>query len=60
MHTIEPERRTLHGAFLRNRAPILTIESGEMVRFRTLDAGWNLDGPEPPRPKFRAARPGNG
>ena len=57
MHTIEPERRTLHGAFLRDRAPIFTIASGESARFRTLDAGWNLDGPEPPRPKFEPRDP---
>ncbi len=57
LHTIEPERRTLHGAFLRDRAPILTIASGDTVRFRTLDAGWGLDGPELPRAKFEPRDP---
>ena len=42
VHPIEPERRTLHGKFSRELAPILTIESGDTVRYRTLDAGWNL------------------
>jgi len=54
-YTIEPERRTLHGHFSREFEPILTIDSGDTVRYRTLDAGWGLDvavadGEE--RPKF--------
>jgi acetamidase/formamidase len=40
---IEPERRTLHGAFSREFEPVLTIDPGDSVRFRTLDAGWNID-----------------
>ena len=43
IHTIEPTRETLHGAFSRDRAQVLTIEPGDTVRFRTLDAGWGLD-----------------
>jgi len=42
IHQIEPERATLHGCFSRDATPILTIESGDTVIFRTLDAGWNL------------------
>jgi acetamidase/formamidase len=42
---IEPERRTLHGHFSRDLPPVLTIDSGDTVTFRTLDAGWNL-GPQ--------------
>jgi len=42
LYTVEPEQRTLHGAFSRDIAPILTIESGDTVRFRPLDADWNL------------------
>ena len=42
IYTIEPEAETLHGTFSREYAPVLTIESGDTVRFRTLDAGWNL------------------
>jgi len=42
-YTIEPERRTLHGTFSRDLEPILTIDPGDSVQFRTLDAGWNID-----------------
>src|SRR5919199_6808984 len=42
LYSVEPDRRTLHGAFSRDIAPILTIDSGDTVRFRTLDADWNL------------------
>lgn len=42
-YTIEPERRTLHGSFSREFSPILTIDSGDTVRYRTLDAGWGLE-----------------
>ena len=39
---IEPERGMLHGTFSRDLPPALTIESGDTVVFRTLDAGWGL------------------
>ncbi|MEX1158025.1 MAG: acetamidase/formamidase family protein, partial [Thermomicrobiales bacterium] len=42
-HTVEPERRTLHGHFSRDLEPILEIESGDTVRFTTLEAGWGLE-----------------
>ena len=42
-YTIEPDRRTLHGHFSREMPPVLTIESGDRVRFRTLDAGWGIE-----------------
>lgn len=41
MHTIEPAADTLHGYWSRERKPILTIQPGETVRYRTLDAKWN-------------------
>ncbi|HLZ57830.1 MAG TPA: acetamidase/formamidase family protein [Ktedonosporobacter sp.] len=50
-YTIEPERATLHGTFSREYPPVLTIESGDTVHFRTLDAGWNI-GPESLGKKF--------
>ena len=40
---IEPERRTLHGHFSRELAPGLTIDPGDTVCFRTLDAGWGVE-----------------
>lgn len=44
-HVIEPSRQTLHGHFSRDLSPILTIDSGETVVYRTLDAGWGLEAP---------------
>ncbi len=45
-HVIEPVRETLHGHFSRDLPPVLTINSGETVRFRLLDARWGGDRPE--------------
>jgi acetamidase/formamidase len=42
-YTIEPERRTLHGTFSRALPPVFTIDAGDTVVYRTLDAGWNLE-----------------
>ncbi len=44
-HILEPERRALHGRFSRDLEPVLTIDSGDTVRFRTLEAGWWLEAP---------------
>ncbi len=44
-HIIEPERRTVHGHFSKELSPILEIDSGDTVRFRTLEAGWSLEPP---------------
>jgi acetamidase/formamidase len=41
-HVIEPERPFLHGSFSRDYAPCLTIDPGDTVQYRTLDAGWNI------------------
>ncbi len=43
VHEITPSRRTLHGHFSAELDPVLTIDSGDTVRFETLDAGWNLE-----------------
>jgi acetamidase/formamidase len=43
LYEIVPERRTLHGKFSREWEPVLTINSGDTVRFQTLDAGWNIE-----------------
>lgn len=53
IHTIEPERATLHGQFSRDLPPILTIAPGDTVRYRTLDAGWNLEPRTSPVPAER-------
>lgn len=59
-HRIEPDRRTLHGQFSRDLPPVLTIDSGDTVQFRTLDAGWGLEPPhgdETPRRKLEPRDP---
>lgn len=43
LHLVEPERRTLHGHFSKDLPPIVSVESGDTVRYRTLDAGWGLE-----------------
>jgi acetamidase/formamidase len=57
-HILELAQATLHGRFSREFPPVLRIDPGDTVQFRTLDAGWglkppNLDGSS--RAKF--ARP---
>ncbi len=58
--TLEPTRETLTGCFSRGHSPILTINPGDTVRYRTLDAGWGLEplvAFEPPRKKFEPKNP---
>ena len=42
-HTLEPELRTLHGYFSPELAPILTIDPGDSVVYKTLEAGWRVE-----------------
>src|SRR3954451_12202761 len=44
-HTLEIERRTLHGHFSRDLPPVLSVDTGDTVHYRTLDAGWGLESP---------------
>jgi acetamidase/formamidase len=53
LHAMEPERGTLHGGFGRDLEPVLTIDPGDTVRYRTLEAGWHLEPPWPDRPLVR-------
>ena len=53
-HEITPSRRTLHGHFSAGLPPVLTIDPGDTVRFRTLDAWWDL---EPRRSTLREDQP---
>jgi acetamidase/formamidase len=39
-HTLEPDDSTLHGFFDPDAAPVLTIDPGDTVTFRTLDCWW--------------------
>lgn len=43
LHVLEADARTLTDRFDRDAGPLLTIEPGDTVRYRTLDAGWNLE-----------------
>lgn len=45
IHHLEPETRTVHGRFNPDLAPILTIDPGDTVHYRTLIAGWREEGP---------------
>jgi acetamidase/formamidase len=40
LHEIPLERRTLHGHFARDLAPVVELEPGDSVGFATLDSGW--------------------
>jgi acetamidase/formamidase len=40
---IEPDENTLHGFFSRDLKPILTINSGDSVDFKTIDAEWGIE-----------------
>jgi acetamidase/formamidase len=40
VHEIALSRETLIGSFTAETSPILTVRSGDRIRFRTLDAGW--------------------
>lgn len=57
IYSIEPERRTLHGHFSCELEPVLTISSGDTVRFRTLDASWSVEPPPIPGGKSRKFTP---
>ena len=40
VHHLELSRRTVHGDFDRDRDPVVTIDPGDTVVYRTLDATW--------------------
>lgn len=40
IHHLEPETGTTHGGFNPDLAPVLTIDPGDTVHYRTLIAGW--------------------
>ena len=59
-HVVGLERRTLHGHFSRDLAPVLTIDPGDRVCFSTIDAGWGLlahEDPFAPAPIFEPRDP---
>jgi len=54
IHILEPDESNLHGGFNPNLKPVLTIDPGDTVRYRTLQAGWTLDPPGPDQRKATA------
>lgn len=50
LHTLDPSRQTLHGHWSRDLKPVLTIDPGDTVRLRTLDALWSDGRPAGPWP----------
>jgi acetamidase/formamidase len=62
LHILDPAPHTLHGYFSPDLEPVLTIDPGDTVRFRTLDAGWGLEPHHPGayRPRRELAREGDG
>lgn len=47
-HRLEPHSSTLHGHYSRDLAPVLTIDSGDRVICKLLDARWHIfDGAAP-------------
>jgi acetamidase/formamidase len=43
VHELPFEAATVHGYFSRELPPVLTIEPGDSVRFRSLNSGWRWD-----------------
>jgi acetamidase/formamidase len=43
IHELPLERRTIHGHFSPDLAPVLTVDPGDSVVFRSLNAGWRWD-----------------
>ncbi len=56
-HHIEPGPGTVHGPFSGTRPPILTVDSGDTVVLRTLDARWNLEPQVEPGVPVRTLEP---
>ncbi len=57
LHRLEPTRETLHGCFSRDLPPVLTVDSGDTVELRTIDAGWGLEPYREPLGKRRSFAP---
>ena len=43
IHELPLERRTLHGHFSPELAPVATVESGDTIAFACLDSSWNVE-----------------
>jgi acetamidase/formamidase len=51
IHELPHERRTLHGHFSRDLAPVLTIDPGDSVAFSCPNAGWRVSSGETVEPR---------
>jgi acetamidase/formamidase len=51
IHELPHERRTLHGHFSRDLAPVLTIDPGDSVAFSCPNAGWRVSSDETFEPR---------
>ena len=60
-HTLEPGDDTLHGHFSPDLAPVLTVDPGDTVTYRTLDCWWSAGpyqgGPHRDRPRAPQYQP---
>lgn len=56
-YTIEPDAQTLHTFFSPEHPPVLTVDPGDTVRFRTLDAGGGLENFPPDHADLPAGEP---
>lgn len=63
-YRLEPDARTLHGHFSPELPPVLTVDPGDSVCYRTLDSGWSTGpftgGPYADRPRVPEYREGAG
>ncbi|TLS52219.1 acetamidase [Paenibacillus antri] len=50
-HRIELSQQSLIGSFTREAPPIISVSSGDTIRFETLDAGWGTGGSNTDRRK---------
>lgn len=51
VHKIELSQESLIGSFTKEVTPILSVSSGDSIRFETLDAGWGTGGSNSERRK---------
>lgn len=60
IHQLEPNSDSLHGFFSKDLEPVIKIDSGDTVHFRTLDSAWGVDKRKAlgaSRTKFRDVQP---
>lgn len=43
LHELGVHRKTLHGTYDRDAAPLITVDPGDTVRYETLISSWRLD-----------------